>query len=115
MVAAVLIAAVAIAAAACAHSSAGPGRVPPREDLLHFLNTSPSVQAIADAAQQEGLLSSREEGLEDIEDLEAAARSLGIESIRSLSRHVDRVVEGKDCWGRRSRSNSHDRMVLGGA
>ncbi len=87
---ALLVVVLAIAAMSCAHGSAGPGGVPPREDLLQFLDNSPSVQEIADAAEQEGLLSS---GEEDLEDLEAAARSLGIESIRTLSRRVDRVVE----------------------
>ncbi len=78
---------------ACAHSPSGPGEIPPREDLLQFLNASAAVQAIAGAADTEGLLSSGEDGMQDLEDLEAAARALGIRNIRTLSRHVDRVVE----------------------
>jgi hypothetical protein len=85
--------AISLGALACAHGGTGSGRVPPREDLLQFLSTSRSVQAIAEAADTEGLLTSGAAGgggeepgesrsrggnssgrLGDIEDLEAAAR-----------------------------------------
>jgi len=76
-------------AIACAHTTARPVAAPDRDDLARFLETSPAALAVAEAAATEGLLSSSES---DIEDLEVAAGALGIETVGELAERLEPLV-----------------------
>lgn len=77
-------------ACACAHAPTGPVTAPARDSLAEYLRTSSAVRQIVEAAGTEGLLSSAEP---DIDDLETAAEALGITTIDELDTHVQRVVD----------------------
>jgi proline iminopeptidase len=77
-------------ALACAHAPAQPAAAPDRDALSRFLESSVLAGAVADAAETEGLLSSSES---DIEDLEIVAESLGIGTVSQLSERLEPLVD----------------------